>query len=54
VEGGDDIQNPHVWLSGETDDPADWTLVVEMKDHDGYGWHIEFHSDRFKTIGSGN
>lgn len=54
VQSGNDIQNPHVWLSGETDDPADWTLVVEQEDNDGYGWHIEFHGNTFKTIWSGS
>ena len=54
VSSGDDIQYPHVWLSGETDDPADWSLVVEMKGNDGYGCHIEFHADKFKTIWAGN
>jgi len=54
VQSGNDIQNPLVWPSGETDDPVDWTLIVEQEDNDGYGWHIEFHGNTFKTIWSGS
>lgn len=53
VEGGDDVANPQIFLADETDRGA-WTFVIEMKDNDGYGWHLEFHEDQFHEIWSGS
>lgn len=52
ITTSDDIQNPHIWLDPEAESEAQWTIVVEMKDNDGYGWHIEFNGAEFRDLWS--
>ncbi len=52
ITTSDDIQNPHIWLNAEAESDAQWTIVVEMKDNDGYSWLIEFNGAEFRELWS--
>ncbi|MCX6850511.1 MAG: hypothetical protein NTY98_16450 [Verrucomicrobia bacterium] len=50
----EDIQHPHVWIDPEETDKTKWVIVVEMKDNDGFAWHIEFKGTEFHQIWAGS
>ena len=46
------IRNPQIWITADSEEANEWTLVVERDDRPDFGWHLEFKEAELVEIWS--